>query len=312
MEIITGDRCFQLNEDTAIAIGKFDGIHLGHQLLFKNLLKMKEVGLKTVVFTFDKPPLSVFLNDFEYRELDTIEEKRERLEKMGIDYLIEFPTTKESLSIPANEFISEILCKQLRMKCVIAGDDVSYGYKGAGDSNLLRKLSQDYQYETQIIEKLTIEVDGKEIQMSSTYVRGLIENGRIEEANLLLEKPFSLYGEVVYGNQLGGSVLDTPTANVIWPLHKIVPKFGVYFTKIKIENTTYCGVTNIGKKPTVEGENLIGAETYIFGFNGNIYGEYIEVRFCKFKRDEQKFGDLDILKEQINKDVKDAKEYFLK
>ncbi|MBQ8815654.1 MAG: bifunctional riboflavin kinase/FAD synthetase [Lachnospiraceae bacterium] len=309
MEIISGTIDFQMEESTAVVIGKFDGLHIGHQLLIDRLLEQKKKGLKAVVFTFDRSPVSLFLCDGDtYRELCTLQEKREIFEAMGVDVLVEFPMNMQTAAISAEEFVTEMLQKQLFCKKLIAGEDITFGYKGLGDSRLLKKYSKDCGYDVEILEKLLVnyvfseEASGEEI--SSTVIRKAVNAGNISRANRLMNRAFSVRGEVIHGRQLGGSLLDMPTANVEWPKNKVLPPFGVYFTRVITEDGCYDSITNVGKKPTVaSAEEEILSESYLYDFHGDLYGKEIVVEFYEYLRPEQKFESLEALKVQMQKDM---------
>ncbi len=317
MQIISGTVNFQINEPTAVVIGKFDGIHLGHLYLLTVLMMQKEQGLKTVVFTFDKSPASLFGQEGDtYRELCTAEEKRAIFESIGIDVLIEFPMNPETAAIPAKEFITEILHKQLRCNKLIAGEDITFGHKGRGDSNLLMQYSEECGYQVEILEKVSMnplypeEAPAEEI--SSTAIRKAINAGNIAKVSKMLGRPYSVEGEVIHGRQLAGGLLEMPTANVKWPENKVIPAFGVYFTEITVDGKCYHGITNVGKKPTVNesSEREVLAESYLYDFQGELYGRQILIEFYKFVRPEQKFENLDALKEQMQRDMSAGKNYW--
>jgi riboflavin kinase/FMN adenylyltransferase len=304
-------------EPTAIVLGKFDGVHIGHQILIKKLLEQKEKGLKTVVFTFDKSPASLFIQDEgEYRELCTLEEKREIFENIGVDVFIEFPMNMETAKIPADEFVTEILQKQLKCNILIAGEDITFGYKGMGDSRMLLEYSQNNGFDVEILEKLMMRdvflEDLSEDEISSTGIRKEINAGNVAKANVLMGRSFSINGEVIHGNHLGSTVLNMPTANVKWPENKVFPNFGVYLTEIVADNVCYKGITNVGLKPTIKetAAKDVLAESYLFDYTGDLYGKNIIIRFLEFCRPEKTFDGLEHLKEQLKKDLQVAQTYW--
>lgn len=319
MQIISGTIDFKMTEPTAVVLGKFDGVHIGHQLLMTKLLEQKEKGLKTVVFTFDKSPASLFIQDGDtYRELCTLQEKRYIFEKFGVDVLIEFPMNMETAAIPAEEFVTEILQKRLKCSVLIAGEDISFGYKGLGDCNMLLNYSREDRFCVEILDKLMIkevlpEEDGVG-EVSSTCIRKEICAGNIAKAKALMGRAFSVTGEVIHGNHLGSTVLDMPTANIKWPENKVFPAFGVYFTEVLADNTWYKGITNVGTKPTIEqgGQREVLAESYLFDFNGDLYGKQVTVVFCGYHRPEQKFESLELLKEQLQKDMRAGQDFVMR
>ena len=316
MQIISETLDFKIEEPTAVVLGKFDGVHMGHQLLLKTLLEQREKGLKTVVCTFDKSPASLFIQDgTTYRELCTLEEKREIFKAWGVDVLIEFLMNEDTAAIPAIEFVTEILQKYLNCKILIAGEDVSFGYRGLGDKQMLIDNSLQCGYEVIIVEKmLTKEIyeEEREEEISSTIIRKEINAGKIAKANVLMGRPFALKGEVVHGRQLAGTALQMPTANIKWPDNKVMPAFGVYFTEVLVDDRKYFAITNVGQKPTIADHAAceVLAESYLYDFEGNLYGKEITLKFCHFLREEKKFDGVDALKEQLQKDMEAGKKFW--
>ena len=306
MEIITGTRDFQIKEPTVVTIGKFDGRHKGHQKLLRELLRQKEQkGLKTAVFTFAMAPSGI-VSGRRQTVITTNQERRSNMAKMGMDYLVEYPFNQEVAHMTPEDFVAEVLVRQMSAKAVIAGPDCSFGYKGAGNAALLQELSAKYGFEAIIIEK---EKD-EQRDISSTYVREELDRGNIEKANALLGEPYTIHGTVVHGNHIGGTLLGFPTANIVPPPEKHLPCFGVYVSRVLVDGTWYGGVSNIGRKPTIQGENPVGVETFIMGLDEDLYGKNIEVQLLNFERPEQRFETLEELKARIEKDKEYAAEYF--
>lgn len=298
MKYITGTGDFHIDEPTVVTIGKFDGRHKGHQKLLRQMLKLKEqYGYRTAVFTFDMAPLSL-VTGTPQKVITTNQERRNNMEKMGIDYLVEYPFTADASHMPAEDFIKTVLVGQMHARAIVAGTDCGFGYQRAGNAGLLKRLAEPYGYEAVIIEK---EQDDRR-DISSTYVKEQLELGNIEKANKLLGEPYAIHGIVVHGNNIGGPRLGFPTANIIPPDEKYLPPFGVYVSRVLIGKDCYGGVTNIGRKPTVGGQNPVGVETYLFGLDKDIYGRMIEVQLLHYARPEQKFTSLEALKEQIARD----------
>lgn len=303
MEIITNTLKFQLNRETAVAIGKFDGLHVGHRKLLGRIIGQKQRGLIPCVFTFDPSPAVLFgLSDG--KELMTREEKRRAFEELGVEILVEFPLTEVSAAMEPETFVEDILVKRLRTGYVAAGEDVSFGRRGAGNAALLRRLGGEYGYEVQTIEKLRMY--GREV--SSTYVRSRIEKGCMEEAAALLGTPYTVSGRVCHGARLGRT-LGMPTVNLQPPSDKLLPPFGVYYSRVLYEGRTYGGISNIGCKPTVTDAGQIGVETYLYDFDREIYGEEILVQLLAFRRPEQRFASLEALKNQVQADIAAGREY---
>ena len=304
MIYISDTRDFKIEEPTVVTIGKFDGRHKGHQKLLREMLRMKrEYGLATAVFTFSTAPVAL-IQDRPQTVITTNQERRNNMEKMGIDYLVEYPFSKEVAHLPPEEFVSHILLGQMNAKAIVVGTDCGFGYQRAGNAKLLRELAPKYGYILEVIDKAR--EDNRDI--SSTYIKEELDMGAIEKANELLGEPYAIHGTVVHGNHIGGAVLGFPTVNILPPPEKHLPPFGVYVSRVLIDGTYYGGITNIGKKPTVEGEYPVGVETFVFDFDRDIYGENIEVQLLHFERPEQKFASLEELKRQMEKD----KEYGLR
>lgn len=300
MRIIHSTTDFEIEEKSAVAVGKFDGIHLGHQKLLHCILEQKEQGLKSVVFTFDPPP-AVLFGKASGKELMTREEKRAAFLEMGIDVLIEFPLTYETAAIDPQDFIEDILVRRMRAAYIAAGADVSFGAKGAGNYMLLRSMAAFGRYELHLVDKVCY--NGREI--SSTYVREEVEKGNMEEVKVLLGAPYSIKGTVAHGKRFGRTI-GMPTVNLLPDSGKLLPPNGVYYSEVWIEGEKQKGITNIGYKPTVSAEGQMGVETYIYGFDGEVYGKEITVRLLKFKRPERKFSGKAELKEQMMKDMEEG------
>lgn len=304
MRLIQGTTEFKLKEKSAVAIGKFDGIHLGHQKLLKQIIEWKKEGFQAVIFTFDPPP-SVFFEQTTKKELTTQEEKRKLFEDMGIDVLIEFPLNRNTAATTPVHFIEQILVERINAKRIAAGTDLSFGYRGAGNCELLIREAKHYDYQVKVIEKVCLE--GKEI--SSTYVRQEVESGNMELVTTLLGNPYRIQGTVKEGQQLGRTI-DMPTVNLLPVSDKLLPPRGVYFSYVYYNGRKLQGVTNIGCRPTVSSNEIISVETYIYAFNEVIYGKHIVVELLHYRRPEMKFHGVQELKEQMQKDKEAGEFYF--
>lgn len=304
MEIIEGTTDFALYQKSAVAIGKFDGIHLGHQKLLSQLLAQRERGLLATVFTFDMQPAAFFGG--EEKELTTKAEKRAAFEALGIDVLIEFPLNRETAATAPAAFVECYLVKRMQAAYICAGPDLSFGKGGAGDYHLLVHYADRFGYHTELIEK--VRVEGEEV--SSTRIREAVRLGRMEEACRMLGKPYSVEGFVEHGKKLGRT-LGMPTANLLPEEKKLLPPNGVYHTRVRIDGTDgfHSAVSNVGCKPTVSDENRMGIETYLFDFSGDLYGREITVELLHFRRPERKFVSVDALKTQIEMDIAAGREF---
>lgn len=303
MEYIKGTLDFFVKEPTVLSIGKFDGLHRGHELLMDSVFEKKKEGLKAAIFTFDIPPKKA-LEQNAGALLTTNEEKMHLFEAIGIDYLIECPFTDEVMHMPAEEFLKRMV-SQLSIHCIVAGTDCSFGYKRRGDYKMLQQYAPIYDYEAQIVDKM--QYKGRDI--SSTYIREEIAEGNMEKAHMLLGYAYFVQGEIVHGNQIGRTI-GIPTINLIPPKEKLLPPFGVYVVKAEIEQRIYKGIANVGCKPTIEGNNPIGVETHLLDFSGDLYGKHAKVSFLKRVRGEKKFHDIEELKQQMEKDVLFSRSYF--
>lgn len=303
MQIIKETTEFVLTKPSVVAIGKFDGIHLGHQKLFSRVLEQKEKGLLAAVFTFDPPP-EAFFSGRAAKELMSREEKRAAFERMGIDVLIEFPMNEESAATEPEDFIKEYLAHKMQAAVITAGTDISFGRKGAGDAGLLEKLSKDYGYRVEIIDNVSIAGE----RVSSTLIRKAVRLGDMEKAKLLLGAPYRISGIVSHGRELGRK-LGMPTVNLAVPEDKLLPPSGVYYSRVRLDDICYFAISNIGYKPTVSSGNIPGVETYLYDFCEELYEKEITVELLDFKRPEQKFGSVGELKEQLQRDMKDGAVY---
>lgn len=302
MKIINDTLDFRIPENSAVTLGKFDGIHKGHQKLMRKILEKKAQGLQSVVFTFGQMPGTVFLGN-KGRTILTKAERQRHLEQMGIDYMIECPFVPEIISMEPENFIKEVLVGQLHASYIAVGPDFRYGHHRRGDDELLKKMSRTYGYEVEVFEKECLK--GQEI--SSTYVRKMLEAGEMETVEQLLGYPYYVSGIIVRGHQIGRTI-GIPTINILPDEEKMLPPNGVYFTKTMIEGQQVFGITNIGVKPTVSGNEAKGIETHLFDFDGDLYGRNLTVEFYAFERPERKFDSLESLKMQLAKDVRWGKE----
>lgn len=296
MHIIANTTEFQLDRPGAVAIGKFDGIHLGHQKLIQKIIEQKENGYLATVFTFDTSAAAFFGG--EEKELTTRAEKRNVFERMGVDVLIEFPLNRETAATEPVEFVQRYLVRQMQAAYICAGTDLSFGRKGAGNYELLQQYADTYAYQVELIDK--VRVDGEEV--SSTRVRKAVRSGQMEAVTRMLGTPYSISGCVEHGRRLGRTI-GMPTANLLPDQDKLLPPNGVYYSKVIMGDKVYRGITNIGCKPTVSDEHIMGAETYLYDFDGDIYGKDITVQLLAFRRPEMKFDGVDGLKAQMQKDI---------
>lgn len=301
MQIIQGTTGFELSERSAVAIGKFDGIHLGHQKLLGRILEWKKEGFLAAVFTFDPAP-EAFFGGHPMKELMTVEEKRLAFEKMGIDVLIEFPLNKETAATKPERFVTEYLASRLRAGVIIAGTDLSFGAKGLGDARLLQSMAKDLDYRVELIDKVCL--DGEEI--SSTLIREAVSKGDMEKVTALLGMPYQISGVVAHGRKLGRT-MGMPTVNLLPDEDKLLPPNGVYYSYVWAEGEHYPAISNVGCKPTVSDTQVMGLETYLYDFDRPLYDKEITVELIHFKRPEMRFENVEMLKNQMQEDLSEGK-----
>jgi len=301
MEYITGRTDFKIQYNTALTLGKFDGIHKGHQKLLSKVRAFAPF-MKSVVFTFDVNP-TIAVSKGEGTILTTNEERKAVVERFGIDYLYECPFTDEIRNMEAADFVRKIV-EDLNVRYIAVGTDFGFGHNRQGDYRLLQNMSGQLGFKVEVVDKERYE--GREI--SSTYIREVIAKGDMEIAEKLLGYPYTVKGIVGHGRQLGRTI-GIPTTNIIPVKDKLLPPNGVYVSKVHIEGETHMGVTNIGVKPTVGDENEKGAETFIFDFDKDVYGKNITIELHKFIRPEMRFDSIGDLKEQMEKDIEFVRKY---
>lgn len=321
MQIIDSMEQLYIEEGTAVAIGKFDGIHLGHKALLREITDAKKNGLKAAVFTFYPLPAVVFGQrengtseklpetsgkiPSQFQSLSTREEKRNYLERAGIDYLVEYPLNLTTAAIEPADYITSILVERMHAKLIVAGPDLSFGNQGKGNFALLRQYAEKYHFEARMIEK--VGVGGRDI--SSSRVREAVERGDMKTARECLGGWYHVEGIVRHGTEIGRT-LGFPTLNLVPEKEKLLPPFGVYYSLVEIESKQYPAVTNIGRKPTVHDGEDVTVETYVFHYQGQAYGLPVRVELMEYARPERKFSGKDELMGQIAEDVKRAEKYF--
>ena len=290
----------EYNEDkrSVVTIGTFDGLHHGHQKIFKRVINSsKNKNLSSVVLTFFPHP-RIILNKYnDIKMIDTLDEKILYINKIGVDSLIIHPFDKNFSLLSANQFIKDYLVEKLKMKHIIIGYDHRFGKGREASVTDLKNYASDYDFTVEEIQAQEIE----KITISSTKVRNSINNGDLKTTEKYLGRYFNLTGKVIKGDGLGKKIMY-PTANIfIKEKYKIIPKDGVYLIKTFIKNKLYNGMMNIGHRPTI-GANEKSLEVRLFNFNKDIYGEQISVDIISKIRDEKKFSSIEALKDQLVKD----------
>jgi riboflavin kinase / FMN adenylyltransferase len=296
---------FRIETPSILTIGTFDGVHLGHQKILARLQALKEeLGLKTVVLTFDPHPRKfLFPDQKDLKLLTLVEEKLELMRKHQVDVTVVYPFSKAFSQLAANEYVEEILIKKLKVQYLVIGYDHKFGKDRDGDIFTLFKLSHKHKFEVEEIPAKDID----SINVSSSRIRKALEEGDVELTSKFLGHSYFIKARVVEGKQLGRTI-GYPTANLrIEDGDKLIPKTGVYFVKVKVGEIFYHGMMNIGTNPTTDLDNTIKLEVNIFDFNEAIYGKVIRVSFLKRLRDEEKFDSIEALVQQIQRDEVECK-----
>lgn len=290
------------HKDNYVALGSFDGLHLGHLSLIKEVVELaKDKNGNSMVFTYINHPRALINKDFAPKLIMDLQSKIQCLEKEQIDVVALRKFNEEFMKMSPEDFI-KLLCNDYNVKGIVVGFNFRFGHKNQGDVNLLEKLKSKYNYELHVMEPYKYRDD----IISSTRIRRSLQDGDVFEAFKMLSRPFMIRGNVAHGKKLGRTI-GFPTANLSFDSSVIIPKVGVYYTNVLWNGKLFKGITSVGNNPTVNGERLT-IETYILEFNSMIYDEEIEVYFIERIRDEKKFNSLDELVNQLFKDKKFALE----
>lgn len=308
MEVIYGDTGSKhLTEPCACALGFFDGVHVGHQNLISVLKDVAiRKSLKSMVFTFDRHPLSLLDSYRAPKLIMDNESKAIVFKNLGVDILYFCSVSKDFLNTEHSIFLESILLKNLNVKSIIAGFNFKFGYMGRGNSNALLEFEKRSGTSIDIVKPVFI--DG--LLVSSTSIREFLNNGEIRMANKFLGRPYFMRGTVVHGKSRG-SKIGFPTANIDLSRNLTIPKNGVYITKVKVDNNVIerVAITNIGHNPTF-GNHTVSVETHIVNFDEDIYSKEIIIDFYDRIRDERKFDNIEQLAAQIQSDKTIAVKYF--
>ncbi len=295
----------RVTENTGVALGTFDGLHVGHQEVIRTMiLNCQRRNLKSCVFTFANHPREVTTPNGAPPRILSLADKIKLLESYGVDILVLLRFDERLMGIPADEFVRDILINGLNTRYLTVGFDYRFGKGAKGNVELLRAYSEDGHYDVDIVEP--IESEGAKV--SSSIIRQQLQNGQVEEVNEQLGRHHHVSGEVVKGKQLGNKI-GFPTANLKISANMTLIKPGVYVTKTTVRDTVYYSVSNVGYNPTFD-QKMFNLETYILDFDKDIYGEIITVEFYTRIRDEIKMESLDQLVEYIKKDVGYTREYY--
>ncbi len=297
MEIIDLLNYNEKRFETVIALGNFDGIHVGHQELIKTMVaKAKELGIKSSLLLFKEHTKTITANSKPHMITNNYQKYRIAKE-LGVDivYLIDF--NSELMNLSPEEFVKNIIRDKMNGKLVVVGFDYRFGHKAIGDTKYLLELGKQYSFDIVVVNP----VYKNEKIVSSTTIREMISLGKVSLVSEMLDRPYSILGKVIHGKDRGNK-LGFPTANISTTDNYIIPRNGVYFTNTIIDGRRYKSATNIGFNPTFN-ENILKIETYILDFSGDIYDELLEIEFIDFLRDDIKFKDKESLIVQMEKDI---------
>ncbi len=303
LKVFKNFKDYSSQKPLALSLGMFDGVHLGHKSIIDELIKVgADNNLETAILTFWPHPRFVFNPNEDLKLLNTLEEKKQLIEKYCIDnlFLKEFDEEFRNLT---GEFVRQILIDKLNVKYLIIGYDHSFGKNKSGNFDLLVKLSKELDFEVEQMEAINIH----ENNISSTKVRNALLTGDIKEANEMLGYSYSVSGTVVHGKKIGRTI-GYPTANIDTESLKLLPKKGAYIVEVDVKGQHYKGMLSIGTNPTVNGEKLT-VEVYILDFDEDIYDERITVRFRDFLHDEIKFEGIEKLIERLDEDKRLTEEF---
>lgn len=305
MELIRGLHNLRPDHSGCVlTIGKFDGVHRGHQAVLANVHeKTRELGLPSTVMVFEPQPEELFSPDTAPARLSTLREKYQLLKAQDVDRLLCVRFDEYFASQSADTFIEELLVERLGVKFLVVGDDFRFGRGRRGDFSMLQRAGQSMGFEVASTQSFMVD----DCRISSTAVREVLAAGEFEKAGNMLGRPFVIDGRVVHGEKKGRTI-GFPTANVL--LKRSRPAInGVFAVTVDVNDTRYYGVANVGSRPTVAGKRT-QLEVHIFGYSGSLYGEQIKVYPVKKLRDEEKFASFDALKQQIQRDAQAAKALF--
>ena len=292
---------------TVIALGFFDGVHRGHgALLQRTAERARELGAESAVFTFDRPPKEV-VTGRPVELINSPEDRRDLINRLyGIDRVIMAPFDRQMMTLGWEDFVTELLVRHNGAVHLVAGHDYHFGHRNLGTPALLQEKCRELGLGCDIIPK--VELDG--ITVSSTHIRSLVADGDVERAAEFLGHRHTLTQTVCHGRRIGRTI-GIPTVNLAVPEHVLVPRYGVYITRVHLpDGRSFPGITNVGVRPTVNENGAVSVETFLLDFDGDLYGQRLRLEFCRFVRGEQHFASLAELKAQITRDTGKARAYF--
>ncbi len=305
MKIFHGIENANIAKPTVLTLGVFDGLHLGHQRIMQTVVeRSKATNAVATAITFDPHPRAVLHPDSAPPLLQTLDQRLANLEVLGIEQAIVVKFDRDFASQPAEDFLSTIVRERLHAREVYLGKGFAFGKDRGGNIELLRRLSGELGFIADEVD----EVQLRGSRISSSAIRKLLNDGRVNLARRMLGRPYGVEGVIIRGNRRGHTI-GFPTAN-LKPHNRVIPKYGVYATATLIEGHWRRSITNIGVRPTFENDAEPSIETYVFDFDGDLYGDVLRVRFLHRIRDERKFSGIDELKGQIERDTQTARNYF--
>lgn len=305
MKIFHGTDNANISRPTVLTLGVFDGLHLGHQEIMRKVVeRAKAVDAVATAITFDPHPRAVLHPDSAPPLLQTLDQRLANLEVLGIEQAIVIPFTREFAGQPAENFLSDIIHDRLQAKEVYLGKGFAFGKDRGGNIELLRSMSEKLGFIADEVHEIQL----RGMRISSSKIRSLLADGYVNLARRMLGRPYGVEGVIIRGNRRGHTI-GFPTAN-LKPHNRVIPRFGVYATATLIDGTWRKSITNIGVRPTFESDADPSIETFVFDFDGDLYGDVLRVRFLHRIRDERKFNGIDELKAQIEKDSSRARNYF--
>lgn len=305
MKIFHGTDNANILRPTVTTLGVFDGLHIGHQRIMSKVVeRAKALGVVPTAITFDPHPRAVLHPESAPPLLQTLDQRLANFEVLGIEQTIIIPFDKEFAAIEAEQFLNDIVRERLQAKEVYLGKGFAFGKGREGNIELLRRMSEENGFFADEVDEVTLR--GRRV--SSSAIRKLLDEGRVNLARRMLGRPYGVEGVIEHGAKRGRA-LGFPTAN-LKPHNRVIPKFGVYATAALADGMWRRSITNIGIRPTFENDKQPSIETFIFDFDGDLYGDSIRVRFLHRIRDERKFAGIDELKTQIEKDTTRVANYF--
>lgn len=305
MRLFHGTDNAEIQRPTVLTLGVFDGLHLGHQLIMQTVVeRARATNAVPTVITFDPHPRAVLHPASSPPLLQTLDQKVEGFGVLGIEQTIVIRFTEQFSMIPAEDFLREVVRERLHAKEVYLGKGFAFGHNREGNIDLLRRVSSELGFFADEVQEVRLR--GKRV--SSSKIRELLSHGKVNLVRRMLRRPYGVEGQVIRGKERGHQ-LGFPTAN-LHPQNRVIPARGVYVTGTLIEGNWRRSVTNIGLRPTFGEETEPSVETFVLNWSGDLYGDVVRVRFLHRLRDEKRFDSLDALREQIERDVRRAEQYF--